>query len=103
MACNCASQEQIEKLHNLYGHKVNPGIKKTLKFTINNIITYFFVALAIILLSPFLLGYVCYIGLFSKDGKISVREFLGMKRGEDGAYAKYIDNNDDGKIKGIND
>lgn len=103
MACNCASQEQIEKLHEMYGHKIEPGTKKTLKFKIDNFFTQFGVAIILIILFPLLFGYVIYIGAFSKDGKISIREILGMKRGVDDAYLNYVSNNSVEKKQQTND
>ena len=91
MSCNCASQEQIKKLHELYGEKVNPSTPTTLNFKINKILTNIGVYIAMILIVPVLMGYISY-KFFKKDNKISLKKivgFLGYKN-TDVAIAKNI-------------
>lgn len=92
MACNCATKEQIEKLHSLYGQKVNPNTPTTLKFKINKILTQIGVYLSMFLIFPILIMVLIYHAFIKRDNKISVKKLLGLK-GEktiDGALAKTI-------------
>ena len=78
MGCNCASQEQITKLYKLYGDKRdNNNITLTQRLTtlFRDICVY----LILFLISPFLILFVLYKGIFTKDKKISVRKLLKFK------------------------
>ena len=91
MGCNCASQEQIKKLHELYGEKINPPTPTTLKFKINKYLTHIFVFILMIPIVPLLVTYVLYKHLIKKE-KISLRKiigFMGLKN-VDNAIAKNI-------------
>lgn len=90
MACNCASQKQINKLYELYGDKSNK-VPKTLWDKIKDIFEKICVYTIIFLLSPLLIGFVLY-KLTTKEKQISVRKLLGFKSNEiiDAAIAKNI-------------
>lgn len=77
MGCNCATQEQIKKLHQLYGEKNNlnkPFAQKVREFFMGLI-----VYLILFLISPFIIGFIFYKLFFTKDKRISVRKFLNFK------------------------
>lgn len=93
MGCNCASKEQIERLHKLYGEKIDEKNKK-LKFRLKNFLTNLSIGFLMIFIIPYLFFYVLY-NKFFKDGKISIREFIGMERGVDDAYLNYVKENND--------
>ena len=89
MSCNCATQEQIKKLYDLYGDKNNRKISKHQK--IKNFIRNFVIFIFLVVISPFLITLVLYHGIFTKDKKISVRKILRFnKKGIDEAIAKNI-------------
>lgn len=92
MGCNCASREQIEKLHALYGEKVNPTTGTTLKFKINKFFTSLGVYVSMVIIFPFLIGFLLYNILYKKNNKISLRKFFKLKGGKtiDAAMAKTI-------------
>lgn len=92
MACNCAAQEQIEKLHRIYGEKSGENTNKTIGSKINNLLTKVGVFFALIFIIPYVIWYIMY-SMKYRDGKISIREFLGRERGRDGAYLEYVENN----------
>lgn len=78
MGCNCASQEQITKLYKLYGDKSNNNnirLSQRLTTLFRDICVY----LVIFLILPFLILFVLYKGIFTKDKKISVRKLLKFK------------------------
>jgi hypothetical protein len=89
MGCNCATQEQIKKLHQLYGEKKNEPISLTQKIqTFFNKIGVYFI---LILISPLLILYVLYKALFAKDKRISIRRIFRFNRTRiDEAIAKNI-------------
>lgn len=91
MGCNCASQEQIKKLHELYGEKLNPTTPTTLKFKLNKFLTNIGVYIAMIPIVPILIGYVLY-KHFKNDKKISLRKVIGFlgHKNIDVAIAKNI-------------
>lgn len=84
MGCNCATQEQISRLYKIYGDKSVENIsnKQKVGFFFKKIIVF----LVVFIFSPFLIGFVLYKGIFTKDKKISVRKFLRFKSDD-------IDNN----------
>jgi hypothetical protein len=92
MACNCATKEQIEKLHSLYGQKVNPDIPTTLKFKIKKFSVNLGVYLSMILIFPILIMILIYHAFIKRDNKISIRKILGLKGHKtlDNALAKTI-------------
>ena len=92
MACNCATKEQIEKLHSLYGQKVNPDTPTTLKFKINNFLTKVGVYLSMALILPLLIGMLLYNVIIKKNNKISIKKILRLKGNKtiDSALAKTI-------------
>jgi hypothetical protein len=78
MGCNCASREQIEKLHAIYGEKVNPTTGTTAKFKVEKILTHAGVFVAMVFILPLLVGFIIYKGT-TKEKKISIKKFLGIK------------------------
>ena len=79
MGCNCASQEQINKLHELYGEKITPTNKNVLKFKIKNFVQSLGVFIVMVILTPFLMCFILYKGM-AKDKRISIRKVLGLKK-----------------------
>lgn len=89
MGCNCATQEQIKKLHQLYGEKskINKTFTQKIKEFIKNSILY----LMLFLISPIIIGFVFYKFFFTKERRISVKKLLNFKgTGIDKALAKNI-------------
>lgn len=77
MGCNCATQEQIKKLHQIYGQKSN--LNKPFTQRVGEFFTGLIVYLITFLISPFIFGFVLYKLIFTKDKQISVRKFLRFK------------------------
>lgn len=95
MGCNCASREQIEKLHALYGEKINPTTPTTLKFKIKRFFNAIGVYLSMTILFPFLIGFLMYNVIIKKNNKISLSKLFGLKGSKniDAAIAKSIIDN----------
>lgn len=79
MACNCATNEQLEKLYKEFGHEVDVPKDAELKFRLKNAITKVGVSIAIVFLLPYLFFYVIKEGIFG-DGKVSLAEFFGFRK-----------------------
>lgn len=79
MACNCATQEQLNELYRKYGRKVEPEGKTLLSFRLKNAVNYSFIGVALIFVIPFLFIFVLWKGLFAKEKKISLRKFFRLK------------------------
>ena len=79
MACNCATNEQIEALYREFGHKVDVPKGATFKFRLKNALTKVGVGISIAFLLPYLFFYVIKEGVFG-DGKISLAEFFGFRK-----------------------
>lgn len=89
MGCNCATQEQIKKLHQLYGEKSN--LNKTSKQKIKEFFRGLLIYLILFLISPLIIGFVLYKFFFTKDKQISVRKLLRFNgKGIDEALAANI-------------
>lgn len=89
MSCNCATQEQIKKLHQLYGDKSTEKIPFEQK--VNNFFRKSIIGIIILCVSPLLISFVIYKAVFTKDKRISVRKLLRFnKKGIDEAIAKNI-------------
>ena len=77
MACNCVTEEQLNKIYERIGES------KYKNLTLKDKITYPFKKLAVIgvmlLITPMLFAYVLYVHLFG-DGKISLTKFFGLKK-----------------------
>lgn len=74
MGCNCATQEQIKKLHELYGEKNN--LNKSIKQKISENFKKSIIFLILFLISPAIIGFVFYNFFFTKEKQISVRKLL---------------------------
>ena len=74
MGCNCATQDQIKKLHQLYGGKSN--LNKPFKQKIGELFRNILIYIILFIISPILISYVIYKVVFTKDKKISVRKLL---------------------------
>jgi hypothetical protein len=89
MGCNCATQEQIKKLHQLYGEKSN--LNKTFAQKINEFFSGLLVYLVLFLISPLIIGFVLYKFFFTKNRQISIRKLLRFNgKGLDKALAANI-------------
>ena len=80
MGCNCATEEKIKKLHEIYGEKITPNTRTTLMFKVKKTINILLVGISIIILSPILFGYVVYKTRFAKDSKISIRKLFNLTK-----------------------
>lgn len=88
MGCNCAAQKQIEKLHELYGDKDTQ--KKSYLQSVRENLMKVLAGVIILFLSPFIIGYILYIALFTKEKQISLRKFFGKNKKLDEALATSI-------------
>lgn len=89
MGCNCATQEQIRKLHELYGGK--SSLDKPFKQKIGELFKNFLIYFILFIISPILISFVIYKVVFTKDKKISVRRLLKFNsNGLDEALATNI-------------
>lgn len=89
MGCNCATQEQIKKLHQLYGEK--SGLHKTPMQRIGEFVRHLFIYLILFLILPLIMGFIIYKQFFTKDKQISVRKLLRFNsKGIDKALATNI-------------
>jgi len=79
MACNCATNEQLEKLYKEFGHKVDVPKDAELKFKLKNSLTKIGVSVSVFFIIPYLFYYVIREGVFG-DGKISLSEFFGFRK-----------------------
>lgn len=92
MGCNCATQEQIKKLHQLYGEKTD--LNKTLTQRTNEFLRNILIYLILIIISPLTIGFVLYKVFLTKDKRISVRKIMRFKSGGiDEALVKNIIDN----------
>lgn len=83
MACNCATQEQLNELYRKYGQKVEPGAKETWNFRVKKFFTNILLYTVMCFIAPMLFCYVIGKGLFSKEKKISLRKFFHLKKDEE--------------------
>ena len=89
MGCNCATQEQIKKLHQLYGEK--SSLHKPPMQRIGEFIRQLFIYLILFLILPLIIGFIIYKQFFAKDKQISVRKLLRFNsEGIDKALAANI-------------
>lgn len=82
MACNCATQEQLNELYRKYGRKVEPGAKATWDFRIKKFINNIFLVAVLIFIVPFLFCFVLGKGFFSKEKKISLKKFFRLGKND---------------------
>ena len=78
MACNCATQEQLNELYKRYGREVDPDVKTTLGFRVRKFINNIFLYLLLIVVVPIIFCYVLGKGLFTKDKQISLKKFFRL-------------------------
>jgi hypothetical protein len=89
MGCNCATQEQIKKLHQLYGEKSN--LNKPLTQKVSDFFKGACIHLILFLIFPLIVGFILYKLLFTKNRQISVKKLLRFKgEGLDSALATNI-------------
>lgn len=77
MACNCATQEQIDQLYKKYGEKKSEN-SGSFKIKFKTLIQKVGVAICLVLITPFLVVYVFY-KAFDDDNRISVKKFFKLK------------------------
>ena len=85
MACNCATQEQINELYKRYGR----GRKKsnlTFKEKAKNVVVYAGVVIAMIPVVPCLFLYVLYKAVCDDDKRISLTKFFRLDRKKVAGY-----------------
>lgn len=78
MACNCTTNEQLNKLYEQFGEKRELTGNESLWFKIKTFFTKFAVGFCVILLIPYMLYYIIRHGIFG-DGRISVAHFFGFR------------------------
>lgn len=78
MACNCTTNEQLEKLYEQFGHKRELTGNETFWFRVKDFLTKIGVGVCIILITPYMLFYIIHHGLFG-DGRISIAHFFGFR------------------------
>lgn len=78
MACNCAANDQLEKLYKEFGQKRDLAKGEGFLFRIKNFFTTIGVALCVIILLPYIVFYVFRHGVFG-DHKISFSHFFGFR------------------------
>lgn len=78
MACNCATQEQLNELYKKYGRKVEPDARTTWGFRIKKFVNDFFLIITMVIIVPFIFCYVMGKGLFTKEKKISLKKFFRL-------------------------
>lgn len=79
MGCNCATNEQLERLYKEFGHKVDVPKDAELKFKLKNILTKVGVGISVVALIPYLFYYVIKEGVYG-DGHISLADFFGFRK-----------------------
>ena len=80
MACNCAAQEDLNKLYEKYGYKLDVSKTKTLRHNIKAITQFVLAMLLCILFAPFFLLYIIYKD-YDDDRRIDINKILKLKRG----------------------
>ena len=90
MGCNCVSQEQIKKLHELYGEKVEVAKSQEIGFSLKKIVTKILVGLCVLFIVPFLFLKTLYKILVRKQSVLSVSDFIFKPKNLDVAFAKTI-------------
>jgi hypothetical protein len=78
MACNCATNDQLEKLYKEFGQKRQLAKGDGFLFRIKNFFTTTGVVICLILLLPYILFYTFRHGVFG-DHKISLAHFFGFR------------------------
>lgn len=76
MACNCATQEQINELYKTYGEKVDAKLSGNWKLKAKNTVRKIGVYICLIPIVPVIVLYVLYKGFGDSNKKISVRKFF---------------------------
>jgi hypothetical protein len=78
MACNCTTNEQLEKLYEQFGQKRQLTGNETFWFKVKDFLTKIGVGFCLILIIPYMLFYIIRHGFFG-DGRISVAHFFGFR------------------------
>lgn len=78
MGCNCATNKELEKLYEQFGHKRELTGKETLGFKVKNFFIKIGVGFCVVLLIPYILFYIFRHGFFG-DGRISIAHFFGVR------------------------
>ena len=78
MACNCATQEQLNELYKKYGRKVEPDARTTWGFRIKKFVNDFFLNITMVIIVTYIFCYVMGKGLFTKEKKISLKKFFRL-------------------------
>lgn len=79
MACNCASQEQLNELYRRYGEKMDIKASESVKFRIKNTLIRIGVAICLIPIIPVIFLYVLYKAFGDDNHQISVKKFFKIK------------------------
>jgi hypothetical protein len=90
MACNCATQEQIEQIINKYGPKAPKDKKAPLKQKVKSYAEYIGVVICMAFIVPVLVIYVGYKVFFAKDNRISLRKFFNLPKNADENIAETL-------------
>lgn len=78
MACNCATNEQLNEIYRKFGTRIKASKKDTLAFKVKNFFINTFVFTTLITIVPLM---IFYISLTYSQGKnqISLTEFFGLR------------------------
>ncbi|MBP5457758.1 MAG: hypothetical protein J6Y37_14795 [Paludibacteraceae bacterium] len=85
MACNCATQEQINELYKRYGRDRKKS-NLTFKEKAKNVVVYTGVVIAMIPIVPCLFLYVLYKAVCDDDKRISLTKFFRLDRKKVAGY-----------------
>jgi len=82
MACNCATQEQIEEIYKVYGEKMRDTDSLTVWEWVKRIAYFVFSVLMYIIVFPIMFVYVILVLFWNKEPKINVDniDFIKLKK-----------------------
>lgn len=80
MACACKVNQEIDKIHKYYSNngKNKPNSEKSLSINKKDAAITAFIYLLLLPLIPIMFLFVIFYAIFSRDGKISFKKFLGF-------------------------
>jgi hypothetical protein len=80
MACACKVNQEIDKINKYYAYHGKSGEVNKRRMTVNkkDAVIMMFAYLLLLPLLPFVFVFVLLFSIFSKDGRLSMRKFLGF-------------------------
>lgn len=79
MACNCAAQEDLDKLYEKYGYKLDVSKSKTFIHNIKAIAQFVAAMILCFLFAPFFFLYIVYKD-YDDNRQIDINKFLKLKK-----------------------